>query len=185
MLVLPLPQSAALLEPGQVFFSLGEGYLSHNIAMETGQEPYQAGLLVPTHCGIVLEDGYVAEAWYPRFRVVALHERLEKREPLVWLKTPAGQTRESAEELCRRARELEGVEYDAWGVLGFTLSDKDDNGQSANRLEDPAKHFCSEGVDLLLRATEHLRTVALPKAWKLVHPSWRSPQGLNVSPIWG
>lgn len=185
MLALPLPRSLELLAPGQVFFSMGEGFVSHNIATETGRELYQAGLLVATHCGVVLEDGYVAEAWYPRFRIVPLRERLEKRAPLIWLKTPAGQTRESAAELCRRARELEGVEYDTWGVVGFTLSDQDDVGQHENRLNNPAKYFCSEAVDSLLRDTEHLRTVALPKAWKLVHSSWRSPQGLNVSPIWG
>lgn len=57
-------------------------------------------------------------------------------------------------------------------------------GREENGLNDPAKYFCSEGVDTLLRATEHLRTVPSPEAFKMVDPSWRSPQGLNLSPIW-
>jgi hypothetical protein len=184
MLVILPPQSATLLEPGQVFFSLDEGFLSHNIASETGEEDYDAGLLVASHCGIVLEDGYAAEAWWPSWRVVSLHPRLQTRTPWIWTKTPAGQTTESAAELCRLARELGGTPYDTWGVMAFALSGKDDQGNEENRLNDPEKYFCSEGVDTLLRATESLRAVPLPETWKQVHPSWRSPQGLNLSPIW-
>lgn len=184
MLVVLPPHSNTILEPGQVFFSLDDGFLSHNIADETGEEDYEAGLLVASHCGIVLEDGYVAEAWWPTWRVVPFGPRLQTRTPWVWVKTPAGQTPESAAELCRLALQLDGTPYDTWGVVGFTLSDKDDQGREENGLSDSEKYFCSEGVDTLLRATEHLRTVSLPKGWKMVHPSWRSPQGLNVSQIW-
>jgi hypothetical protein len=167
-----------------VFFSLDSNFTSHNIAMETGRDDYQAGLLVASHCGVVLEDGYCAEAAWPTWRVVSMIPRLHTRWPMIWTKTPAGQTPESAAELCRLARELEGTPYDTWGVMGFALSDKDDKGQEENGLNDPKKFFCSEGVDTLLRATEYLRAVKLPEAFKLVHPSWRSPQGLNVSPVW-
>ena len=184
MLVVLPPHSAKLLEPGQVFFSLDDGFLSHNIATETAEEKYDEGLLVASHCGIVLDDGYVAEAWWPRWRVMSLFPRLQKRMPWVWTKTPAGQTPQSAAELCQKARDLAGTSYDTWGVLAFTLSDKDDRGQQENRLSDPEEYFCSEGVDTLLRATEKLRTVPLPESFKQVHPSWRSPQGLNQSPIW-
>lgn len=184
MLAIPPPHSISFIKPGQIFFSLDDGFLSHNIATETGEDDYDNGLLVASHCGIVLENGYVAEAWWPAWRVVSLFPRLQTRTPLVWVKTPAGQTRRSAAELCRLARELDGTPYDTWGVLGFTLSDKDDQGQTENRLHSSEKYFCSEGVDVLLRATERLRTIPLPEPWKLVHSSWRSPQGLNASPIW-
>jgi len=173
-----------LLEPGQVFFSLDKGFVSHNIAEEIGRKDYEAGLLVASHCGIVLDDGYCAEAAWPTWHVAPLGPRLRTRTPWIWTKTPAGQTPESAAEICRLAKELDGTPYDTWGVFGFTVSDKDDKGQTENGLNDPEKFFCSEGVDTLLRATEHLRTVKLPEAFKLVHPSWRSPQGLNLSPVW-
>lgn len=185
MLIIVPPHSALHLEPGQVFFSLGEGFISRSIALETSRDAYEADLLVASHCGIVLEDGYVAEAWWPEWRVVSILPRLRTRKPLVWVKTPAGQTPESAAELCCLARDLAGTPYDTWSVMGFTLSDKDDQCPEQNGLDDPEKYFCSEGVDTLLRATEHLRTIALPKAFKMVHPSWRSPEGLNLSPIWG
>ncbi len=184
MLVVLPPHNANILEPGQVFFSLDDGLISHGIAMETDHHNYKADLLVASHCGIVLENGYVAEAWWPAWRVYSLIPRLQTRTPWVWVKTPAGQTPKSATEICRRARELDGTPYDTWGVVGFTLSEKDDQSCDENGLSDPEKYFCSEGVDTLLRATEHLRTKPLPESWKLVHPSWRSPQGLNASPIW-
>lgn len=184
MLVILPPHSSLMLEPGQVFFSLDDGFLSHSIATETGEQNYNDNLLVASHCGIVLENGYVAEAWWPEWRVVSILPRLQERTPWVWVKTPAGQTRDSAAKLCRLARELAGTDYDTFGVLGFTLSDKDDQGQSENKLSDPEKLFCSEGVVTLLLATEHLRTEPLPDVFKTVHPSWRSPQGLSVSPIW-
>ncbi len=184
LVILP-PNCQALLEPGQVFFSMGDGFVSDSIALETAREAYDAGLLVATHVGIVLEDGYCAEAAWPEWRVAPLGPRLQGRTPLIWLKTPAGQTPEAAAELCRLARELEGTPYDTWAVtLGFPLSDDDDNGRAPNFAEDPGRLFCSEGVDTLLRRTEHLRTVPLPEAFKAVHPSWRSPQGLNLAPIW-
>lgn len=184
MLVILPPHSSKHIEPGQVFFSLDDGFLSSNIANETDAKDYDAGLLVASHCGIVLEDGYAAEAWWPAWRVAPLLPRLQTRTPWIWTKTPAGQTPESAADICRLARELDGTPYDTWGVMAFALSDKDDQGREANRLNDSAKYFCSEGVDTLLRKTERLRTVKLPEPWKLVHPSWRSPQGLNLSPIW-
>lgn len=184
MLVIPPPHSQHFLKPGQVFFSMSNGFISDGIARETAPQKYEAGHLVATHVGVVLENGYVAEAWLPEWRVVKLRERLGQRDTLVWLKEPAGQTKASAAELCRLARDLEGTPYDTGAILGFTLSDKDDVGQSPNFLENHKKYFCSEGVDVLLRATEHLRTVSLPQPWKIVHSSWRSPQGLNVSPIW-
>jgi len=152
--------------------------------MDAGRDDYQNGLLVASHCGIVLEEGYVAEAWWPAWRLTSLVPRLHARFPWIWVKTPVGQTPESAAELCRLARDLDGTPYDTWGVVGFALSGQDDKGRQENRLNDPEKYFCSEGVDTLLRATDHLRTVQLPPAWKLVHPSWRTPQGLNLSPIW-
>jgi hypothetical protein len=184
MLVVPPPLSQHFLKPGQVFFTMSNGFISDGIARETAPQRYEAGQLVATHVGVVLEDGYVAEAWQPDWRIAPLRERLEQRDSLVWLKEPAGQTEASAAALCQAARDLEGTPYDYGGVIGFTLSDNDDQGQDPNWLENRKKFFCSEGVDVLLRQTEHLRTVPLPEPFKLVHSSWRSPQGLNVAPIW-
>lgn len=184
MLVVLPPYSSEQIRPGQVGFFSSDTFMGDGIARETDGADYGEGQLVATHVGIILEDLHVAEAWWPGWRIAPLSPRLALRDPLIWVKTPAGQTPESARELCRMARGLEGTDYDVGGVAAFLFSDQDDLGVDASWLEDPQKLFCSEGVAMLLMQTEHLRSVPLPESFKRVHPSRRSPEGLNESPIW-
>lgn len=159
-------------------------FLSHNIAMDTYRDKVLAGELVASHTGVIVSETHLVEATTPVVRRWPLAEYVRDPETLLWIKRPLGQTRASGEAMGRFAAGLEGEDYGISAIIGLMLSDQDDKGQEPNSLADDDEWICSRLVDVALRATEAGRTVPLPESFKRVHPTWRTPQGLNGAPIW-
>jgi len=170
---------------GDVFYTRKPlGFISDGIAMDTYRDMVEAGELVASHTGVVVSETHVIEAEPPVVRRWPLSEYVRDTMTLLWIKRPLGQTQASAEAMGRFAAGLRDQPYDGSNIVGLLFSDDDDKGQEPNPLADAGEWICSRLVDLALRATEGLRTVPLPAAFKRVHPTWRTPQGLNGAPIW-
>ncbi len=170
---------------GDVFWSREPGaFLGDNIAMDTYPELVKAGKLVASHTGIIVSPTHVVEAWWPRVRRWPIAAYTENPESFFWVMRPLGQTQASAQATGRFAADLVGDSYDGSAILGLALSDQDDKGTEPNPLADQGEWICSRLVDVALRVTEASRTVPLPESFKRTHPTWRTPHGLFVEPIW-
>ncbi|MFH2126990.1 MAG: hypothetical protein ABIK12_10765 [Pseudomonadota bacterium] len=166
------------------FFRQPGAFLSHNISMDTYRDMVLAGELVASHTGVIVSETHLVEATTPVVRRWPLAEYFRDPETLLWIKRPLGQTRASGEAMGRFAAGVVGQPYDVSAIIGLMLSDEDDKGQEPNPLADVGEWICSRLVDVALHATEAARTVPLPAAFKRVHPTLRTPQGLNGAPIW-
>lgn len=170
---------------GDCMFTRTPGsFLSDNIVDNTYPEDYAAGVLMASHVGGVESATDIVEAWSPDVRRWPLRNYFQDQETLIWFKRPLGQTQESALALAKFMASHVGEDYDESALIGLALTDNDDKSNKPNRLADRNEWFCSQLYTQALLETETLRMAALPETFKYVHPTWRTPEGLNRSPIW-
>ncbi|RJX20446.1 MAG: hypothetical protein C4570_03805 [Ammonifex sp.] len=144
----------------------------------------EAGELVASHAAMIISETHLIEAVTPKVRRWPIEEYIRDQGALFWVRRPLGQTQASAEAMARFAAGVEGQDYDLGEIMGLLFSDQDDKGTKPNRWADDDKWICSRLVDMALRFSEGARTVPLPESFLHVHPTWRTPQGLNGAPIW-
>jgi hypothetical protein len=179
VLAIERPRYGAHYLAGDVFFTWTPGsFLTHNIGLESAAEAYEAGLAVPTHCGLITGPDELIEAQAPVVRRAPLAPLWASGRTFVVVRRPAGQTQAAVEASIALAEGLVGAAYDTWGLAGFTLSDSERRGEGPNFLENPEKWFCSELVAHVLRETAHLREGEGAKALRGRHPSWWTPWDL-------
>lgn len=166
MLINLRPQAGLDYRPGDTFFTRRpDSLLSDGIDWFTRGD---ATGLVATHTGIVVKGGKVVEALPAGMVETDFAELLADPDVLVWVKTPAGQTPESAEWICKRIRSHKNKGYDWLGLVLFKFGI-----HSAKDL------FCSESVAQVLSKCPYLDWVIpdSPHDW--------SPQRLNAHPtLW-
>ncbi|KMY67135.1 hypothetical protein AAU61_14510 [Desulfocarbo indianensis] len=181
MLALVQPRYGIHYLPGDAFFTWQPGgFLTQSIALESDRARYEAGLPVPTHCGVISGQDEIIEATWPKARRTAMRPLMEDGRRFVIVKRLAGQTQASVEAMLKLAGDLadQGVDYDAGALFGFTLSRPERRGEKPNFLEDPEEYFCSELLAFVLRETAALRTTPPPAALMKRHPSWWTPYDL-------
>ncbi|RJX35683.1 MAG: hypothetical protein C4525_03250 [Desulfarculus sp.] len=159
-------------------------YLSDGIALDGYRALVLAGELVASHAAVIISATHLIEAVTPKVRRWPIAEYVRDPRTLFWVRRPLSQTRASAEVMARFAAGLEGEPYDVSAIAGLLFSDRDDQGANPNRWADDGEWICSRLVDMALRFSDGARPAPLPEMFTRVHPTWRTPQGLNGAPIW-
>jgi len=178
------PRLGVDYKPGYIFFSYVHGNpFSAGVALASEGKDYMHDALVPSHTGIVLDEGMCIEAIDSGMTITPLSTYLDDRHKMIWFKEPRMlDSAKGLQWIASKARAMKDIPYDWIGLAGFPLKAAADRGEEENFFQDDDRLFCSEAVATLFKNCPYTPPTSHRRFLKK-HPSWWTPADLNKEGI--